>query len=299
MFYTYDVSSVRNMGEREELQEVAVARKQFTANVPPPSKMSLTGNLTQNWRKFKRQFENYAVASRLTREEDDEYKVAVFLAVIGEEAHEVVDSLKFDDINDRKKLNKVVEKLETFFIGDTHEAYESYRFHLRKQEDESIEAYIAALRQLAKTCNFGQLEERLIRDQVVMGVKEDGLREKLLEIKDLTLDKCLQTGRAFEASKQQLQSMQAGSTEQLVQKISHQHRKGNGGHKHQQHRQSGDRRETGGTSTQKCTRCGKSPGHAKANCPAKDAECRKCRKKGHWAAQCRTRREVVNVVRKF
>jgi hypothetical protein len=95
--------------------------------------------------------------------------------------------------------------MQEFFVGDTHEAYESYKFHSRKQDvDESIEAYIAALRQLAKTCNYGEIEERLIRDQVVIGVKEDVLREKLLETKDLTLDKCLKIGRAFESSKTQL-----------------------------------------------------------------------------------------------
>ena len=69
--------------------------KQFTANVPSPSKMSLTGSLSQNWKKFKRQFENYAIASRFDKEEDEGYKVAVFLATVGEEAHDIVDSLKF------------------------------------------------------------------------------------------------------------------------------------------------------------------------------------------------------------
>ena len=47
------------------------------------------------------------------------------------------------------------KKLEDFFVGETHEAFESYKFHLRKQEEsELIEAYVAAPRKLAKTCNF-------------------------------------------------------------------------------------------------------------------------------------------------
>ena len=91
---------------------------------------------------------------------------------------EVVNSLKFAKPGDKKILAKVIEKLEEFFVGDTHEAYESYRFHLRRQEDgESIEAFIAALRKLAKNCNFSTLEERLIRDQVAVGVREEGLKE--------------------------------------------------------------------------------------------------------------------------
>ena len=142
--------------------------KQFTANIPSSSKMSLTGSLSQNWKKFKRQFENYAIASRLDKEEDAGYKVAVFLATVGEEVHDIViiNSLKFAEPGDEKILAKVMEKLEEFFVGDTHEAYESSRFHLLRQEDgESVEAFIAALRKLAKNFNFSTLEERLIWDQ--------------------------------------------------------------------------------------------------------------------------------------
>ena len=30
-------------------------------------------------------------------------------------------------------LKKVTDKLQYFFVGDTHEAFESYKFHFRKQ----------------------------------------------------------------------------------------------------------------------------------------------------------------------
>ena len=79
-------------------------------------------------------------------------------------------------------LGKIIEKFEDFCVCETYEAHESYKFHLRRQEpSETIEAYISSLRQLAKNCNFGVLVDRMIRDQVVMGVKEDAVREKLLE----------------------------------------------------------------------------------------------------------------------
>lgn len=37
-----------------------------------------------------------------------------------------------------------------------------------------------------------------------------------------------------------------------------------------------------------CGRCGKAPAHSLNNCAARDAECRKCHKKGHFAAVCRS-----------
>ena len=102
----------------------------------------------------------------------------------------------------------VMNKLENLFVGETHEAFESYKFHLRKQEpSENIETYMAALSQLAKNCNFGQLRDRLIRDQVVVGVRDDCVREKLPSDKQLTLDKCLQIGRPHKTSKQQTKTI--------------------------------------------------------------------------------------------
>ena len=100
-------------------------QKQFTANVPAPDKMCLEGNLSQNWKRFQWQFENYSIASRLSREEDENYHVAIFLAILGPDACEIYDNLKFEASDDKNYLKKVMEKLEDFFVGNTHEAFES------------------------------------------------------------------------------------------------------------------------------------------------------------------------------
>ena len=92
---------------------------------------------------------------------------------MGPDAGEIYDNLKFESPDDKNNLKKVMEKLEDFFVGDTHEAFETYKFHLRKQE---VSESIAALRKLAKMCNFDKLEERLIRDQVI-GVRQQSERK--------------------------------------------------------------------------------------------------------------------------
>ena len=45
----------------------------------------------------------------------------------------------------------------------------------------------------------------------------------------------------------------------------------------------------------RCYRCGKSPGHVRQNCPAKTAICHKCSKKGHWASVCRSSQTVGEI----
>ena len=117
------------------------------------------GCLSHNWKKFKRQFQNYRVASRLDKEPND-FQSAVFLATVGEDAMDIFDGFKFEQEADMQDLGEIMEKFEDFCVGETHEAYESYKFHLRRQEpSETIEAYISSLRQLAKNCNFGGLED--------------------------------------------------------------------------------------------------------------------------------------------
>ena len=199
-------------------------RKRFTANIQAPSKLETqSGNIAQNWKRYKRSWQNYSVASRLA-EEKDEFQCAVFLATIREDALDIFDGFKFANEAEKSNLQVVIQKFEEFCIGKTNEVYESYKFHLRKQEqDESIEAYVASLRQLAKTCNFGTSEDRMIRDRVVVGVKEDRLREKLLEAANLTLDLCVEIGRSHETSRQQLASM--SNSEAAVQKIGLKQRK--------------------------------------------------------------------------
>ena len=137
--------------------------RQYTANVPLPSKLNVSdGCLSHNWKKFKRQFQNYRVASRLDKE-PNEFQSTVFLATVGEDAMDIFDGFKFEQEADMQDLGKIMEKFQDFCVGETHEAYESYKFHLRRQEpSETIKAYISSLRQLAKNCNFGVLEDRMI-----------------------------------------------------------------------------------------------------------------------------------------
>ena len=51
------------------------------------------------------------------------------------------------------------------------------------------------------------------------------------------------------------------------------------------------RKDQGHTATPNptCQRRGKSPSHARNSCPAKDAVCHKCTKKGHFAKVCKSK----------
>lgn len=92
-----------------------------------------------------------------------------------------------------KENIEVLTKFQEFFVRETHEANEAYKFCTGKQEaSESLDAHVAALRQLAKGCNFAEMQDGLIRDQIVVVVKDDTVREKVLN--DKRLNKCRDIG---------------------------------------------------------------------------------------------------------
>ena len=45
---------------------------------------------------------------------------------------DIFDGFKFEQEADMQDLGKIMEKFGDFCVGETHEAYESYKFHLRR-----------------------------------------------------------------------------------------------------------------------------------------------------------------------
>ena len=70
----------------------------------------------------------------------------------------------------------------------------------RVQDGETIEQYATALRTLCQTCNFCSfLQDLLLRDRIVTGVRDELEREKLLPEQNLTLAQALDICRSNEA----------------------------------------------------------------------------------------------------
>lgn len=91
-------------------------------------------------------------------------------------------------------MSKISELMERHCIGQTNVIYERYCFNNRNQEDgESFDEYLTSLKVLAKTCNFGSLKDKLIRDRMVCGICDMGTRKKLPQEAGLTLQKCVNT----------------------------------------------------------------------------------------------------------
>lgn len=131
----------------------------------------------------------------------------MLLSVIGDEALEVYQTFEWEAEGDKHKPEKVLEMFEKYCIPRTNVLFETYCFGSRRQEDgESVDMYVTALRRIAENCEF-QDKDRRIRDQLVLGLRDDKTREILLREPDPDLKKVITLVRANEVALQQSKQM--------------------------------------------------------------------------------------------
>ena len=83
----------------------------------------------------------------------------------------------------------------------------------KQQESEPIDQFITELKTRAKSCEFGDQHDTMLRDRIVFGVSDTQLKERLLrESSDLTLEKAASLCREVEASKNQLKELHSSET---------------------------------------------------------------------------------------
>lgn len=169
-----------------------------------PGVLSLTGNVTENWKKFKQRFDVYMTATGAA-EKGDKQKACIFLK---EEAVQVYNTFVFEEGEEYKLKKKILEKFEVFCTPKHNTTYERHKFFTRVQRfDETIDRYVTELRTMAKNCEFWDLVDSLIRDRIICGVPDNTFKERLLRTVDLTLDNALATCRAAESTKEQIKSI--------------------------------------------------------------------------------------------
>ena len=78
------------------------------------------------------------------------------------------------------------------------------KFNLRSQkENEPVNNFITDLYCLSEYCEFGTLKNDLIRDRIVVGLKDKKLSEQLQLDSKLTLEKAITKSRQSETVKKQ------------------------------------------------------------------------------------------------
>ncbi len=88
-------------------------------------------------------------------------------------------------------------KFEGYFFPSKNVTFERYTFFSADQiQGITFDQYLAELHTPSKTCDFGDLRDSLVRDRIVCGIPDNGLRERLLHEPALTLEKAVNMCKA-------------------------------------------------------------------------------------------------------
>lgn len=251
--------------------------------VLPPDPLNFTK--PEEWPKWIRRFERFRIVSGL-QEKSEEIQVNTLIYSMGNEADDILRSFKLSE-DHGKEYDVVKEKFEGFFVKRRNVIYERAKFNLRKQEEgETVVAFINDLYILVEHCQYGDLQDEMIRDRLVVGLRDAKLSEKLQLDSKLTLDTAVTSVRQSESVHRQQSDLRKEDEKRvpidnIVKKGKPFSRGDFGGQK-----RGGPPKRIPQQS--KCTRCGLSPSHDVKSCPAKDCVCRGCGKRGHYRRVCKS-----------
>ena len=241
-----------------------------------------------DWPRWKKRFLQFRDASNLSAASESR-QVNTLLYCLGEDADDVLIPTNVTD-DKRKKFDDVLAKFDAFFKVRQNVIFERAKFNKRVQlTSESAEQFITALYHLAETCNYQDMKAEMIRDRLVVGIRDQHLSQQLQMDPDLTLEKAKTRIRQKEAvGKQQefLNDKPEGAISSDLENVRLSRRPPSV----PQHY--GQRRES---STKNCGRCGKGK-HTRDHCPAKDATCFRCGKRGHYSGMCLSKKSAADTV---
>ena len=257
-----------------------------------PDPLVFDENVAEHWRKFEREYDIFIAAAHSDKPAHTRAYILLNLAgpeaierersftyapaVLGEDGDVVVAEESREDHECLKRKFKEICNPETNVI------MERYNFNTRHQKPgETIEAYVSTLRNQAKNCNFGALENELIRDRLVCGISREGARRTLLKETDLTLSKAIRICQISELTEKysKILSTPKTATTASVDAVQIKHKKVYSKMRHTMKENS---------SVSSCRNCGGTHPAKRDQCPAFGQQCHNCGKQNHFKSQCRS-----------
>ncbi|KAM3958622.1 LOW QUALITY PROTEIN: uncharacterized protein ACR2FA_007382 [Aphomia sociella] len=159
------------------------------------SKISEYNVRSDNWKLYVERLEQYFVVNKIA----DEIKVPTFIIVIGLECYELL-GCTLD-----KPAKKIFEQLTSIFEKHLQPkssiVVERYKFKQRKQgSSETVSDYVAVLKKISNTCEFGAWLEDSLRDQFVCGIRCESIRRRLFQEDKLDFSKAYRLAISMEAA---------------------------------------------------------------------------------------------------
>lgn len=182
----------------------------------------------------------------------------------------------FSRVNDSSTYEEVIEAFDQYCNPRHNTVYERFVFSQLVQGSANVDSFVVAMKSQAIKCEFGEAADDLVRDHLVVGIRNPVIRKELLSDPDLTLQTAVKIARAWERSETEATAMVTyvpPSLTTIEDAAVH-------------------RLETRRPSVSPCTRlfypaCSKCLyNHTPERCPAMGKECKYCKDVDHFASVC-------------
>ena len=166
----------------------------------------------ESWTNYVERLSFYFIANDIAEDANGKRK-AILLFVCGHETYQLIRNLVggAEAIKDAQYAD-MIKLITDNYNPPPSVTVQRFKFNSRlRHKDESIATYIAALRQLAEHCKFGDTLSDMLRDRLVCGVNHNAIQRRLLSEKEpLTFDLALKLAKALESAEQNSADLQTG-----------------------------------------------------------------------------------------
>jgi hypothetical protein len=207
--------------------------------------------------------------------ESDVRKVNILLSICGAKTYELIRSLVSPDLPNTRAFDELISLVSSHYNPKPSVIVQRFQFNTRLQnEGELISSFVSELRKLAEHCEFGNYRNDMIRDRLVVGVKNIRIQRCLLADSGLTFETAYDTAIAMEAAEKNadlLQKLQSNSASGSLEPSTEVNRV-----------------EPNTIQSRRlftCYRCGLQHSHP-GECRHIQTICNRCKKRGHLAKMC-------------
>ncbi|XP_031353843.1 uncharacterized protein LOC116178478 [Photinus pyralis] len=142
------------------------------------------------------------------------------LHYMGPDAYDVLCDKLSPEVPVQKTYEELVNYMKTHYNPEPLEIAEIFRFLQRRQhEGESTQDFLTSLQKLATKCNYGTYLKKALRNQFVFGLRNQAIQSRLLEHKDLTVEKAVEVAKSMEVSQRdaaQLHNAHRGTVQSIT-----------------------------------------------------------------------------------
>lgn len=150
-----------------------------------------------DWKLYVERLEQYFVVNDIQQD----LHVPTLITVMGAESYELLVNLCTPNKPKTKTFEQLSEIMSKHLQPKPSELAERYKFRHRTQKGgETIAEYVAVLKKMSKTCEFGSWLEESLRDQLVCGIASENIRQRLFAESGLDFAKAYKLAASMESA---------------------------------------------------------------------------------------------------